>query len=163
MCTNFYGSVFTAENLCSIAPEYSIPHFGQTRWSRLRFVLDKKPRVYWQEGKNHTKSLSNHFQCIYHFAYYSNGLHATTPCSRVLFGKSIAAAFFKKYVGPCSNKVLSSVPGRPVVGPDSYLFLSRPYLHNSLLSTAIPVLFSHPFRHWKDSQHFKLVCLMPHR
>ena len=90
MCTNFYGSVFTVENLFSITPECSLPHLGQTRWSRLRFRLDKNPALAEKRVKT-PKNLFSLFQCLYHVAYYSNGLHVITPCSRVRFGKSIAA------------------------------------------------------------------------
>ena len=78
--------------------------------------------MHGQTNIKFTKSLSILFQCIYHIVYYSNGLHAITPYSRFIFGKSIAVALFKKYDGPCRNNVLSSVPERPAAGPDSYPF-----------------------------------------
>lgn len=165
MCTNFYGSVFTVENLFSIAPECGKSHFGETQWPRPRFKLDKKHRDYLKEGTNHKKkkNLSSPFHCIYHVTYQSNGLNVIISSSRVLFGKSIAAAPFKKYVHSCRKKVLSSMPQRPVVGLDSYLFQCCPYLHNSLPSISIPILFSHLFPHERHSQHFQLLSLMPHQ
>lgn len=122
MCTNFNGSVFIVENLFYILPEYSIPHFDQTRWSSLRFRPDKKPIFCWKEGKTHKKICPVSPSAYTRSHIFLNGPHVLTLWSVVVFGKSIAAALFKKYDGPCRNNVLSTVPERPIFESDSYLF-----------------------------------------